>query len=163
MQTNSHTDFDGVLTYEASLGLTPLKKPPFDSDNFYPADGCGCGCGGTCSENHSGALGGLIPSRAELKKIRERRQNRKDIRADSMAKKRVATSNAKLSQAEAQKAAATSLGQDSASDVALANAIASSAPKSQSGLSKGAKIGIAVGAVVVLSAIGFLIYKKMKK
>ena len=75
---NSFENFDGVIEYEATLGMSPIKNNPFDDDNFYPMDGqsCACGCCPKC-ERKSNALGGIIPSSAEIKKNRARRQEKK--------------------------------------------------------------------------------------
>jgi hypothetical protein len=149
---NSFTNLDGVIEYEATLGLDNVRNNPFDEDNFYPADGCGCGCCPKC-ERKSNALGGLIPSRAERQKNRARRQARKDMRVKS-----------KLTQSEAQKIASQSLGKDSASDVALANALASSpTPPAKSGMSKNTKTALIVGGVIVLGVLGYFAYKKFSK
>jgi hypothetical protein len=162
----NQNELDGVEVFDVLYGMNPMTSNHLDADNFYPADGgCGCGCGGGCGENHSLALGGLIPSRAELKKRREARSRRKDIRTQSKAAKRVAVGDSKRLGAEAQKQIAATLGQDTASDVEMAKALANATKggSSAGGLSTGAKVGIAVGAIALLSLTAFLIYKKTKK
>jgi hypothetical protein len=150
---NSFTNLDGVIEYEATLGLDNVRNNPFDEDNFYPMDGgCRCGCCPKC-ERKSNALGGLLPSRAERQKNRARRQARKDMRVKS-----------KLTQSEAQKIASQSLGKDSASDIALANALASSSTSpAKSGMSKNTKTALIVGGVIVVGVLGYFAYKKFSK
>lgn len=156
---NSFENFDGVIKYEAALGMTPIRNNHFDEDNFYEMNGeCNCGHCPLCEEK-SNALGGLIPSRAQRQQNRAKRQTRKDNK-----------SKAKLTQAQASKIAAQSMGRDSQSDIALAKAFATPVsgkrpPQSVGGggLSSGAKIGIAIGSVALLGIIGYLIYTKVSK
>ena len=157
---NNSVSMDGVIEYDATLGLDNVRNNPFDEDNFYPMDGgCGCGCCPKC-ERKSNALGGLIPSSAEMKKNRARRQARKDSR---QARKDVRV-GAKMTQAEASKIASESLGKDSASDVVLAQALASSStPQSKSGMSKNTKTAIIVGSVILVGVLGYFAYKKFSK
>lgn len=159
-------DLDGVMLLEDTsfLGLSKTGPNPLDNDNFYPASGdCGCGCNGDCSESQSNLLGGLIPSKKELQAARARRQNRKDIRAQSKAATRVNKSQAKVQQAVAQKTAAANLGKETSSDKALAAALAQSAPVDKKGLSMGAKIGIGVGIAAVLGISAYFILRNKGK
>jgi len=151
---NSFENFDGVIEYEATLGLSPIKNNPFDDDNFYPMDGqsCACGCCPKC-ERKSNALGGLIPSRAEMKKNRAKRQARKDARV-----------NVKTLQAQSGKIASESLGKESASNIALAKSLASSSNRStKSGMSKNTKTAIIIGSVILVGVLGYFAYKKFSK
>jgi hypothetical protein len=155
---NNSVSMDGVIEYDATLGLDNVRNNPFDEDNFYPMDGggCRCGCCPKC-ERKSNALGGLIPSSAEMKKNRARRQARKDSR---QARKDVRV-GAKMTQAEASKIASESLGKESASDIALAQALASSStPVGKSGMSKNTKTAIIVGSVILIGVLGYFAYKK---
>jgi hypothetical protein len=148
---NSFDNFDGVIEYEATLGMSPIKNNPLDEDNFYPMDGggCRCGCCPKC-ERKSNALGGLIPSKAELKKNRARRQARKDVRV-----------NTKMTQAQAGKIASESLGKETATDIALAQALASSPTTETKGsMSKNTKTAIIVGSVILVGVLGYFGYKK---
>jgi hypothetical protein len=163
---NSFENFDGVLTYDALMGMSPMKNNPFDADNFYEMNGRRCGCG-RCPmcEKQSNVLGGLLPTRADLERNRKRRQARRSARADARLDRKGARANTKLTQADASRIAAESLGKDSATDLAIAQSLAApigGASPSQ-GLSKNAKIGIAVGSVLVLGVIGFFVYKKVAK
>jgi hypothetical protein len=163
---NSFENFDGVLTYDALMGMSPMKNNPFDADNFYEMNGRRCGCG-RCPmcEKQSNVLGGLLPTRADLERNRKRRQIKRDARAGARLERKGARANTKLTQADASKIAAQSLGKDSATDLAIAQSLAApigGATPSQ-GLSKNAKIGIAVGSVLVLGVIGFFVYKKVAK
>ncbi len=150
---NNSENFDGVIEYEASLGLDNVRNNPFDEDNFYPMDGggCRCGCCPKC-ERKSNALGGLIPTKAERQRNRAKRQARKDMRV-----------KAKLTQAEAGKVASESLGRDSASDVALANILAQSPATEKKGMSKNTKTAIILGSVLLVGVLGYFGYKKFVK
>jgi ribosomal protein L18 len=163
---NSFDNFDGVIKYEAALGMTPIMNNPYDADNFYDMDGiCNCGQCPMCEEK-SNALGGLLPSRAERIRNRKRRQIKRDARAGARLDRKGARANAKLTQAQSSKIAAQSMGRESATDVELAKALSnpvSVGKQGGGGLSQGAKIGIIIGSVVVLGAIGFFVYKKYAK
>jgi hypothetical protein len=163
---NSFENFDGVLTYDALMGMSPMKNNPYDEDNFYDMDGRRCGCG-RCPmcERQSNVLGGLLPTRADLERNRKRRQIKRDARAGARLDRKSARANTKLTQADASKIAAQSLGKDSATDLAIAQSLAApiGAAAPSQGLSKNAKIGIAVGSVLVLGVIGFFVYKKVAK
>ncbi len=107
----------------------------------------------------------------QMKKNRAARQKRRDIRTQSKADARQNRSEAtktraeaKVGMSEAQKLAAKAGEAGVAGDVAMAGALASSAPKESKskGMSTGAKVGIAIGVIVVLGVVGFVIYKKMK-
>lgn len=153
-------NLDGVENYQIATGMTTMRGNPFDADNFYPASGCGCGncpCS-KCQESSSMALGGLIPSRAELQKIRARRQNRKDIRAKSNAVKRTNVSQSKLANAQAQKSAAIALANQKDADIIdVKQKLAE-----DKGMSLGAKIGIGVGVLAVIGVAVYLIKRKSK-
>ena len=163
---NSFENFDGVVTYEAALGMTPIRENKFDADNFYDMDGRRCGCG-RCPmcERQSNVVGGRLPSREEMRRNRARRQARRTAKTDARIRRRDARANTKLTQADASRIAAQSLGKESASDIALAQALATpiGGATEKKGLSKNAKIGIAVGSVLVLGVIGFFVYKKFAK
>jgi hypothetical protein len=125
--------------------------------------GCRCGCCPKC-ERKSNALGGLIPSRAERQRNRARRQARRDKRLDSRINRQQTKADAKLTQAQSGKIASESLGKDSASDIALANALASSQrTPAKSGMSKNTKIALIVGGVIVVGVLGYFAYKKFSK
>jgi hypothetical protein len=159
---NNSVSMDGVIEYDATLGLDNVRNNPFDEDNFYPMDGggCRCGCCPKC-ERKSNALGGLIPSSAEMKKNRARRQARRDTRLDSRVKRQQTKADAKLTQADSSKIASESLGKESASDIALAQALASSStPVGKSGMSKNTKTAIIVGSVILIGVLGYFAYKK---
>ena len=163
---NSFENFEGVVTYEAAIGMTPIRENKFDADNFYDMDGRGCCCG-RCPmcEMQSNALGGLLPSRADLQRNRKKRQAKRDARAGARIERKGARANTKLTHADAGRIAAQSLGKDSATDLAIAQSLAApiGAAAPSQGLSKNAKIGIAVGSVLVLGVIGFFVYKKVSK
>jgi hypothetical protein len=99
---NSFENFDGVVTYEAALGMTPIRENKFDADNFYDMDGRRCGCG-RCPmcERQSNVVGGRLPSREEMRRNRARRQARRTAKTDARIKRRDARANTKLTQADA--------------------------------------------------------------
>ena len=166
MMNNNFSEFEGVIEYDALMGMSPMTNNPFDADNFYDMDGRRCGCG-RCPmcERQSNVLGGILPSRADLERNRKKRQVKRDARAGARLDRKSARANTKLTQAEASKIAAESLGRESASDVALAQALSTpiGGATEKKGLSKNAKIGIAVGSVLVLGVVGFFVYKKFAK
>jgi len=166
MRNSNVSEFDGVIEYDALMGMSPMKNNPFDADNFYEMNGRRCGCG-RCPmcEMQSNALGGLLPSRADLQRNRKKRQAKRDARAGARIERKGARANTKLTQADAGRIAAQSLGKDSATDLAIAQSLAApiGAAAPSQGLSKNAKIGIAVGSVLVLGVIGFFVYKKVAK
>lgn len=128
-----------------------------DDDEFYGGDG-----------DYSNA-GGLFKN---FRKNQAKRQARRDLRVKSKADTRKTKANAKLQkakagqiQAKAQVESAKAIAEGSKTDLAMAEALKSSAPpieEPKKGLSMGAKIGIGVGVAVVLGIVGFVIYKKMK-
>jgi hypothetical protein len=166
MMNNNFSEFEGVIEYDALMGMSPMTNNPFDADNFYDMDGRRCGCG-RCPmcERQSNVLGGILPTRADLERNRKRRQARRTAKTDARIRRRDARANTKLTQADASRIAAQSLGKESASDIALAQALATpiGGATEKKGLSKNAKIGIAVGSVLLLGVIGFLVYKKVSK
>lgn len=162
-------ELDGELDYDATLAISPVRGNPVDMQNFYPASGehsCACGCKG--GENHSSALGGLIPNRKQLEQMRQARMQRRNLKAKAKVQTQNTKAKAKLVNAQAQKAAAQNINRESKSDIALANALAGSAPKTKApagkkGLSTGAIIGISVAGVALVGTVVYLIVKKRKK
>jgi len=126
-----------------------------DDDDFYGGDG-----------KHSNAIG------SNFRKNQAKRQARRDARTKSKgdarktkADAKIQTAKAKGTQAKAQVEAAKASKEGVKADVAMAEALKSTAPlpeEPKKGLSMTAKIGIGVGVVVVLGVVGFIIYKKMK-
>ena len=130
-----------------------------DLPSFKNADG-----------NYSNA-GGFLKGTIFDKKERARRRARKEARQDeklaikrltkeSKAEARTTKAGAKQTAAEGQRLAAESMGKESQSDVALAQALAQKPADAPKGLSTGAKVGIALG---VLAVLGVGIYFVMKK
>ena len=126
-----------------------------DDDDFYGGDG-----------DYSNALG------KNFRKNQAKRQARRDARTKSKgdarktkADAKIQTAKAKGTQAKAQVEAAKASKEGIKADVAMAEALKSTAPlpeEPKKGLSMGVKIGIGVGVAVVLGVVGFIIYKKMK-
>lgn len=131
-----------------------------DDDDFYGSDG-----------DYSNAWGsGLYKN---FKKNQAIRQKRRDEKSKSKNKAREGkadakkeTAKAKQMSAKAQQESAKASQEGVKADVAMAEALKSTAPppeeEPKKGLSLGVKIGIGVGAAVVLGVIGFVIYKSMK-
>lgn len=106
--------------------------------------------------------------RARRRTLREnrkaQRQTRRDLQTKSRTDARAGRTQAKLSQADTQAQLSRQMGVETESDKALAQAMLKGAETTpeKTGMSTGAKIGIAVGVLAVLGVIGFVVYKKMK-
>lgn len=180
-------NIDGdVLNYEVSNGLQNIgneyvenglsvndmsfadgSKVAESEDDFYDSDGDN----DTVDDFYN--AGGLM---SNFRKNQKRRQDRRDLKAESKASLRVAKgeskvnksvakvkkADAKIGLSDAQKASAEAMGKGTEGDVALANALASK-PQEKAGMSMSLKVGIGAGVVLVLGIIGFVVYKKMKK
>jgi hypothetical protein len=126
-----------------------------DDDDFYGGDG-----------DYSSAIG------KNFRKNQAKRQARRNLRTKSKADARktkadakIQTAKAKGTQAKAQIEAAKASKEGVKADIAMADALKSTAPiaeEPKKRLSMGVKIGIGVGVAVVLGVVGFIIYKKMK-
>jgi hypothetical protein len=114
--------------------------------------------------------GGLFSGTILDKKERARRRARKESRQDerqlrrtertmSKSDARKTKAGAKATTAEGQRLAAESLGKESQSDVALAQALAQKPAETKKGLSTGAKVGIALGVLAVLGVGVYLVMK----
>lgn len=154
------SNLDGeVIDYEVVSGLSNIGDRQPDGDNFANAEGDYLDVPFSKFEGEFSNLFGL-PGRKERARRRKIREGRKQQRID-LRGKRIAT---KQTAADAQKIASTSL-TDKSGDIAMANALANSAPGADtppSGMSTGAKVGIVVG-VLALAVVGFIVYKKMHK
>lgn len=176
-----------VINYEVLDAISPLKGNPRENVDFSAASGKSCASGDLYekfdtlpswsnfeSDDFSEARGrrtkGTVFDKEERARRRGRREARRDARqqrksqrTSSKAEARTARAQAKLGQAEAQKSAAQSL-TDKSADIALAGALGQvgagqAGAGQQTGLSRGAKIGLIVGGIAVLGLVGFLIYK----
>lgn len=141
---------DGVIDYDAALAISPVRGNPFDSENFYPADGEYLNASGIFNRNE----------RARRRKLREKRKSDRQANRNIMARSKA---EARTTQAKAGKLAAQSLGKESQSDIELAKALGKSAPEESGKMSKGLKTGLIVGGVLLVGVIGFFIIKKMGK
>ena len=126
-----------------------------DTDEFYDAEGDGY-------DNFFGK---------KFRKAQAKRERRRALREQSKARARETKAKAQLEQAKAQQMSAKASEKAVASDVAIADALRTSATpttpmptpeETKKGLSMGAKIGIGVGVAVVLGVAGFFIWKSMK-
>ena len=128
-------------------------------DEFYDADG-------DDYYNAGGLFARMKERRADKHKAKMEKRAAKTEIKKARAQKIVATgeakktkADAKVGLAEAQKLSAQAASKGTEADVAMANALAKGGD-TKPGMSKGAIIGIVVGAVVILGVVGFLMYKK---
>jgi hypothetical protein len=160
-----------VVHYESQLALSPIggNANEFSGEDreaeveFYNADG-------EDADEFYNARGGLF---GNFRKNQKKRQARRDLRTKSKAEARktrtqagVLKAKAKQDQAKAQveSAKASQLGVQA--DTLMAQSLGASAPQPEqpsTGMSKGLKIGLIVGGVVLLGVIGFIVYKSMAK
>lgn len=145
-----------VVHYEAATnGIQNLGNR---NEDFMSADGE--------PEDDFYNAGGLFKNFRKNQKMRQQRRNERNKsknRAREMrGKANIGRSEAKKGLAKAQQMSAKASEKAVAGDVALANAMASNAPQADApqGMSKGLKIGLIVGGVVVLGIVGFVVYKK---
>ena len=108
--------------------------------------------------------GGLFSG---FRKAQAKREKRRMLREKSKAEARKTKAGAKLETAKSKTAQAQATEKSVAGDIAMADALKSSAPtttpeEAPKGMSMGLKIGIGVGVAVVLGVVGFIIYKSMK-
>lgn len=93
-------------------------------------------------------------------------EKRRNARLKAKSEENKIKARAKLETAKSKTAQAKASEKSVAGDIAMADALKSSAPTSTpeepKGMSMGLKIGIGVGVVVVLGVVGFIIYKSMK-
>jgi hypothetical protein len=164
---NEFSNIDGdIVSYDIQYGggkVSPNSQEGFMSsadgdyenaggnDEFYDADG---------DDDYYNA-GGLFKN---FRKNQAKRQKRRDDRTKSKNEARTEKAKAKQTLAKAQVESAKALAKGTEGDIALAKSLEAK-PDGETvkeGLSKGAKIGIAVGVVVILGIVGFIVYKKMK-
>jgi hypothetical protein len=130
-----------------------------DDDDFYGSDG-------EYSDAKGGLFGNFRKNQAIRQKRRDERSKSKNKAREGKADAKKETAKAKQMSAKAQQESAKASQEGVKADVAMAEALKSTAPPPEAepkkGLSLGVKIGIGVGAAVVLGVIGFIIYKKMK-
>ncbi len=145
-----------VVHYEAATnGIQNLGNR---NEDFMSADGE--------PEDDFYNAGGLFKNFRKNQKMRQQRRNERNKSKNRARGMRGTTtigrSEAKKGLAKAQQMAAKASEKAVAGDVALANAMASNAPQADApqGMSKGLKIGLIVGGVVVLGIVGFVVYKK---
>lgn len=156
---------DGITKY-ISPSAMETAHDAVDEDNFYPADGLIDG-DSMDGEDLSFSCGMSNASGKSRRKRRQENQDRRlamrEERTSSKADTRKTKAQSKLEKSIADQKMAESLGKTVQSDVALADALGKTAPKTKKGMSTGAKVGIAIGVVVVLGAVGYFIYKARKK
>ncbi len=155
---------NGLVQYQILSGQSDMRNNPYDNNVFYPFDGepvdvefSEFGEGIRDRLQQRGAI------RDEKKKARidliKARGDKKSAKAES----KILRGKAKLSESEAQKQQAVALG-SSESDVALANALAKTAPKSGKTVKKDNTmliVGISAG-VLILAGVGLYMYNKKK-
>jgi len=113
-----------------------------------------------------GFLKGTILDRKERARRRARKEARQDERqmrrterTMSKSEARKVKAGAKATAAEGQRLAGESLGKESQSDVALAQALSQPSTQPKQGMSTGAKVGIAIGVLAVLGVGVYLVMK----
>jgi len=147
-----------VIHYEAATnGIQNLGNR---NEDFFSANG------GEPEDDYYNAKGGLFGNFRKNQKMRQQRRNERN-KAKNQArlmrgKANIGRSEAKKGLAKAQQMSAKASEKAVAGDVALANAMASSTPQADAsqGMSKGLKIGLIVGGIVVVGIVGFVVYKK---
>jgi hypothetical protein len=156
---------DGIIEYISPSAMTTARNA-VDEDNFYPADGLVDG-DSMDGEDLMFACGMSNASGKSRRKRRQETQDRRlamrESRTSSKADTRKTKAQSKLEKSIADQKMADSLGKTVAGDVALADALGKTAPKTKKGMSTGAKIGIALGVLAVLGAVGYFVYKAAKK
>jgi len=148
-----------VIHYEAATnGIQNLGNR---NEDFFSAEG-------EPEDDYYNAKGGLFGNFRKNQKIRQQRRNERNKSKNQArlmrAKAKIVRSEAKKGLAKAQQMAAKASEKAVAGDVALANAMASNTPQAETqGMSKGLKIGLIVGGIVVVGIVGFVVYKKFIK
>jgi hypothetical protein len=162
---NEFSNIDGdIVAYDIQYGggkVSPNSQEGFmssadgdyenaDGDEFYDADG----------DDEFYNAGGFWKNFRKNQKMRQARRNERN---KSKNEARTGKAKAKQTLAEAQIESAKALGKGTEGDIALAKSLEAKPDKEvKEGMSKGVKIGIAVGVVVILGVVGFIVYKKMK-
>lgn len=114
-----------------------------------------------CNKTGSGFNGENMSNAGGLRSWMDRYQKRRDTSSQSKADARQARTQAKLESAKGQRAAGESLGKESQSDVALAQALATKPASSKStGMSTTTKVLIGVGVLAVVGLGAYMIMKK---
>lgn len=157
-------DMDGVLHLQDLSGQAQIRTNPLDLDVLSPDQ----------PNDYVNASGKLFKG---MKDRRKQRQSRKNLKTKSKADARTlraragnTRAGAKVISAQAQDSAARALG--SSSESSAPNSLPLQEPlnvkdttglsKEAGGMSTGLKIGIGVGAVVLLGTIGFFVWKASK-
>jgi preprotein translocase subunit Sss1 len=169
---NEFINADGIMNYEVASGIQNIgnqynenfMSANGDSDEYYDADGESY-YGGDDFYDAKGDnddfynAGGLFSG---FRKAQAKREKRRMLREKSKSEARVQKAKAKVGLADAQKESAKQMGKGSEADLELAKSLGKNAEQpNEKGLSKGMKIGIAVGVVLILGVVGFIVYKKM--
>jgi hypothetical protein len=171
---NEFSNIDGdIVAYDIQYGggkVSPNSQEGFmssadgdyenaDGDEFYDADGDDEFYDADGDDEFYNA-GGFWKNFRKNQKIRQARRNERN---KSKNEARTMKAKAKQGLANAQIESAKALGKGTEGDIALAKSLEAKPDKEvKEGMSKGVKIGIAVGVVVILGVVGFIVYKKMK-
>lgn len=141
-----------------------------DDNDFFQADGdqdeffSAVGKKKSKKRRSNGFGSGTFLDPNERARRRDLREKNKDKRFAMKQQKTDSKAQERIAQSDAQKKIAESM-MDQSGDKALADALAKTSTPAEpvkAGMSRGVKIGLIVGAVVVAGLIGFMIYKKMK-
>lgn len=175
---NEFMNADGIINYEVANGFQNIgnqynenyMSADGDSDDFYDADGDNdefYNAGGRKKGKSGFAKFWSYTPLGMLKDGIDRRNSpeglaRRDARKQQRLDIRKSKVEAKQTLANAQVESAKQMGKGSEADLELAKSLGKNAEQpTEKGLSKGMKIGVAVGVVLILGVVGFIVYKKM--
>lgn len=162
-----NNDMDGVVEMEDLSGQAQIRSNHFDMDLLSPDQGVDwVNAAGKPAPKKAAKKGGLF---AGMRERQAQRQARRTLRTESKADARIMKAEAKQTKAtakigEAKAKSDTAKALAKGDDKALLAALKT--PKAapiETGMSTGAKIGIAVGIVAVLAIGTFVIIKMRKK
>jgi hypothetical protein len=167
---NEFINADGIINYEVASGIQNIGNQynenymSADGDEYYDADGESYYGGDDFYDAKGDAddfynAGGLFSG---MRKAQAKREKRRALKNKSKDEARILKAKSKQTLADAQIESAKQMGKGSEADLELAKSVGKNAEQpNEKGLSKGMKIGIAVGVVLILGVVGFIVYKKM--
>jgi hypothetical protein len=134
-----------------------------DLPSFKNADGDYSNAGGLLRKFKKATKGSIL-DKNERARRRGRREARQDERQARKTERVMSKSQARTTKADAQKLASESLGKESQSDIALAQALSQPVkPVEKKGLSTGAIVGITLGGLAVVGIITYFVIKSKNK
>jgi len=141
-QLQDYSLFDGeIISYDIVTPQNAMNRSPYENTSMF-----------------------LGLDKKSIAKRQDARSARKDRRIGVKEMKAQTKAETAKSQSETNAAAIKLAGTETESDKSLAKSLSDNLGiGADKEMSKGAKIGIAVGVAVLLGIIGFVVYKKMKK